>query len=118
MDAKKRLAREIVALLNDEATAAQAQQAFERVFQRREEPEEAIELPMPLGPTGRATLDITQVVSRAGAAASRSEARRLLAQGAIAIDGKTVSEPQVELAEGSLIRVGRHRFLRVVAANE
>ena len=41
--------------------------------------------------------------------------RRLLQQGAIAIDGQTVVQHQVELNDGALIRVGRHRFLRVVA---
>jgi tyrosyl-tRNA synthetase len=116
MDVKKRLAREIVSLLNGETAGEQAQQEFERVFQRREEPEEAQPLPMPLT-EGKATVEITQLLSQAGAAASRTEARRLLTQGAISVDGQTVTSPQVEVSEGSLIRVGRHRFLRVVAAD-
>ena len=115
MVAKKRLAREIVALLNGAAAAAGAAAEFERVFQRREEPEEAQDLPIPLDTTGSASIDIGLVLSQAGVVQSRSEARRLLAQGAIALDGATVTEHQVSVSAGSLIRVGRHRFLRVVA---
>jgi tyrosyl-tRNA synthetase len=114
MAAKKRLAHGIVALLYDETAADAAQSEFERVFQRREEPEEAEELLLPLGPDGKMTLDITAVLARQSAVVSRNEARRLLNQGAIAVDGRTVSEHEVELREGSVIRVGRHRFLRVV----
>ena len=117
MDTKKQLAHAIVALLNDEAAADAAQDEFERVFQRRENPEDsAQELPLALGPDGKLEVDITQLVSQSGAVSSRSEARRLLSQGAIAIDGDTVTDAKVELKDGSLIRVGRHRFLRVVAA--
>jgi len=115
MVAKKRLAREIVALLGGAAAAAGAAAEFERVFQRREEPEEAQDLPIPLDTTGSASIDIGLVLSQAGVVQSRSEARRLLAQGAIALDGATVTEHQVSVSAGSLIRVGRHRFLRVVA---
>ena len=117
MEAKKRLAREVVTLLDGVEAASEAQEEFERVFQRREEPEEAEQIALVLDADGKAAVDITQLVAQAGAVASRSEARRLLAQGAIAIDGQTISEARVELAEGSLVRVGRHRFLRVVAAD-
>jgi tyrosyl-tRNA synthetase len=118
MDAKKRLARSVVALLYDEESAAQAQEEFERVFQRREDPEESAQtFPLPLDPGGGAiTIDITQALSEGGIVASRSEARRLLSQGALALDGETLKKPRVEVREGSLIRVGRHRFLRVVPA--
>ena len=117
MDAKKRLARSVVALLYDEESAGQAQEEFERVFQRREDPEESAQaFPLPLDSVGSTTIDITQALSEAGIVASRSEARRLLSQGALAIDGETFKEPRVEVREGSLIRVGRHRFLRVVPA--
>ena len=116
MDTKKRLAHAIVALLNDEAVADAAQAEFERVFQRRQDPaDSAQELRLALGPDGKLEVDITQLVSQPGAVSSRSEARRLLSQGAIAIDGDTVTDAKVELKDGSLIRVGRHRFLRVVA---
>lgn len=114
MEAKKRLAHSIVELLYGKAAADQAQAEFERVFQRREQPEAAQDVPLPLDSNGKAQVEITLLLTRSGAAPSRSEARRLLAQGAIAVDGAVVKGPTVEVHEGSLIRAGRHRFLRVV----
>jgi tyrosyl-tRNA synthetase len=115
MEAKKRLAGLVVALLYDEPAAEAAQAEFERVFQRREEPEEATELAVELGPAGEAAIDVIQTITDAGVVASRSEARRLLSQGALALDGQTIKEAQILVREGSLIRVGRHRFLRVTS---
>ncbi len=117
MDLKKRLAREIVGLLNDADAAAEAQAEFERVFQRREDPEEsAVDLPLDLGRSREAEVDITQVLAQAGVISSRGEARRLLAQGALSLDGAVLREAKVTIREGALVRVGRHRFLRVVKA--
>ena len=113
MDAKKRLAHEIVALLHDGPTADVAQAEFERVIQGGEAPSEPIDLPVELS-DDRATVDITQVLSNAGAVPSRSEARRLVSQGGIAIDGVAATQTQVELIVGSIVRIGRHRFYRVV----
>jgi tyrosyl-tRNA synthetase len=117
MDVKKRLASEIVGLLHGAEAASQAQGEFERVFQRREDPSEsATDLPLELPQLGSAEFDITQVLSQSGAVGSRGEARRLLAQGGISVDGEALSDPRAVLSEGSLIRIGRHRFLRVMKA--
>ncbi len=115
MAAKKRLAHAIVALLHNEAVGSQAQAEFERVFQRREQPQEAEELPHELD-SGRTEADITLLLSQKGLVSSRGEARRLLAQGAIALDGEPLSTARAVLREGSLLKVGRHRFFRIVAA--
>ncbi len=116
MDVKKRLAREIVTLLNDEHTGAAAQAEFERVFQKGEEPEEAPEFAVDLGPDGQATVDVTQVVVQAGLVQSRSEARRLVLQGAITVDGLPITSHETTVSSGSLLRVGKHRFLRIVGS--
>jgi tyrosyl-tRNA synthetase len=116
MELKKRLAREIVGLLNGPEAAQEAQAEFERVFQRRERPEEsAVALPLDLGPAAEAEFDITQVLVACGAVPSRAEARRLLAQGAITVEGRQLTAQRLVLSEGMVIRVGRHRFLRVTA---
>jgi tyrosyl-tRNA synthetase len=116
MDLKKRLAGEIVALLHGPDAAAQARDEFERVFQRRERPEDsASDLPVALD-GGSAEVDITALLSQAQVVASRGEARRLLSQGALSVDGSVLSEPRTTLRAGQLIKVGRHRFLRVVPA--
>lgn len=114
MDLKKRLAHEIVSLLDGAEAADTARAEFERVFQRREEPEESAQDFGVEFSNGRAEVDVTQVVVDAGVVASRSEARRLLQQGGISVDGERVSAPQLSVAPGALVRVGRHRFLRLV----
>jgi tyrosyl-tRNA synthetase len=102
-------------LLYGEEAAGQAQEEFERVFQRRERPEEsALDLPLDFDEDGVIEVDVTQLLSQSGAVGSRAEAKRLLSQGAISLDGSTLSEPRARLREGALLRVGRHRFLRIV----
>ncbi len=48
---------------------------------------------------------------------SQSEAQRLLKQRAIEVDGKVAESPKVALRDGMVIRVGKHRFLKIVDAD-
>ena len=49
-----------------------------------------------------------------GLVASTSEARRLIKQGAVSIDGEKVSSDESPLGDGQVIKVGKRRYLRVV----
>lgn len=119
METKKRLARSIVELLNGAESAAAAQAEFERVFQRREEPEQAIEIrwsDLPFAGESRAApaeISIPQLVSKV-AGLSMGESRRLVGQGAIEIDGEKVTANVAAVSPGSLVKAGRHRFIRIV----
>jgi tyrosyl-tRNA synthetase len=114
MDLKKRLAYEVVTLLDGAEAAQAAREEFERVFQRREEPEQsAQDFRVPFE-NGRASIDILQLVVDAGFVPSRSEARRLLQQGGLSLDGQRLTSAQVSVRPGALLKVGRHRFLRLV----
>jgi tyrosyl-tRNA synthetase len=137
MELKKRLAREIVGQYYSPEDAESAEAEFERVFQKREAPEEsAIEVPwgelpfalaaLPKGVVGMlpfpppekgAPVLLATLLSRS-LGISMSEARRLQVQGAIDVDGKVVRAPTIELEPGSVIRVGKHRFLRIVDADK
>jgi tyrosyl-tRNA synthetase len=111
MAIKKRLAQDIVTQFNSAEAAKEADDHFARVFQRRETPEEVV----PLRPSGANGSTLTAELTEAGLTKSRSEARRLLAQGAIEIDGKTVTE-DIEIAKvkkGSIIKIGKRRFAQV-----
>jgi tyrosyl-tRNA synthetase len=119
MNLKKRLAHEIVRQFHGKQAADEAQEYFTQVFQKREVPNE-IHTTVELRGTGtlRANAevwrDITSLLSDAGLAKSRSEARRLLAQGAIEVDGEKVSTDKVILKDGSIIKVGKRGFLKMV----
>jgi tyrosyl-tRNA synthetase len=119
MNLKKRLAHEIVRQFHGKQAADEAQEYFTQVFQKREIPKE-IHATVELRGTGalRAKAevwrDITSLLCDAGLVKSRSEARRLLAQGAIEIDGEKVSTDKVLLKDGSIIKVGKRGFLKMV----
>jgi tyrosyl-tRNA synthetase len=115
MDLKKRLAGEIVAQFHGPAAADAARAEFEKVFQRRELPTAMPEYH--LGAPER-TLDFSaflDLLTAAGLAASKSDARRQIAQGAVQIDGTRVGAgvQKVTLRAGAVLRRGRH-FVRLV----
>ena len=110
MELKKRLAREIVGQYHGPEAGQSAQQQFESVFQRREAPGSAAAWRIATSPSRH---NLPTVLKELGVVESRSEARRLIKQGAVEKDGAVVSTDEVEVTEGSVIRVGKHRFLRV-----
>ncbi|MBI4587822.1 MAG: tyrosine--tRNA ligase [Candidatus Rokubacteria bacterium] len=119
MEAKKRLARAVVAQYHGEAAAAESAQEFARVHQERALPEEVPfkEIPAPPGTRGE-EVPLVGLLTAAGLVGSSSEARRLVQQGGIYVDGERVSDPLLRLkvspgGKGVLLQVGRRKFLRV-----
>jgi len=112
MELKKRLARELITQLDGKTAADEAEAHFVRVFQKRELPEEIVECPVNLAscPTLRDILVAGKL------ARSKSEAGRLIEQGAVEIDGVKATEPTAKVAPGCVVKVGRHRFVRIVEA--
>ncbi len=121
MELKKRLAREIVTMFHGESAANEAEAEFGRVFQKRKTPEQMEEIALDdltsYGVDGSTAFDLPHLLHDRGLAPSVAEARRLIKQGAVhVIEGPgegTVQGPRVELASGSVLRVGKHRFLRI-----
>ena len=110
MGLKKRLAREIVARFHSAEAGGEAETAFERVFQRRELPEEISEFVLP---RENVPLGMVSLIVQAGLAPSRSEAKRLITQGAVELDGQRVTQDSWPYHEGSVLRVGKRRFVRL-----
>jgi tyrosyl-tRNA synthetase len=110
---KHELALRIVARFHGDGAAREARAHFERVVQRKEVPDEVPESRLPLvDGRGRGLLEILEVM---GLAQSRSDARRLVSQQAVSLDGRRVDDPTVILEAGSyLIQVGKRRFARLV----
>jgi len=114
MRVKEGLALRVVADFHGEPAARAALEEFTRVFQAREAPDEVAEHTFALD-RGKAFLP--RLLSDAGLAASRSEAERLLRQGAVSIDGARLEPGTLELAAAAgdvrLVRVGKRRFARI-----
>jgi len=108
-DAKMRLAREIVTLYHDSTAGKDAEDQFRQVFQMREIPEEILVKEIP-GP-----VDIVTAMSSTGMTPSKSEARRLIEQGGVKINGQTVSAKEAVLEKNSeqVVQVGKRKFLRI-----
>lgn len=113
-EAKMALARRIVADFHSEKAARSAEEAFESVFRRKELPEELPEVRLRKGGGSKR---ISQLMVDSGLASSKSEALRLIRQGAVQMDGQRASE-DLEIAlrpkQSVVLRVGKRRFLRVI----
>lgn len=107
MELKKRLAREIVALYHGEPEAWESQQHFESTAQRGERPEEIPVFEVPHTPQ-----NIVELVTHCGLAGSKSEARRLIEQNGVQIDGVRMADPAARVVpvDGMLLRVGKRKY--------
>src|SRR4051794_2432260 len=110
MDAKLELARLIVRRSHGEEAASAAEAHFTRVVREGSAPEDVPEAPLPDGDP----LHLPKLLADHGLAPSTSEARRLIAQHAVRLDGEVVDELDLprERLQGALLQAGRRRFLR------
>lgn len=113
--AKRRVARTVVARYHGDEAAASAEGAFDRQFKRHEAPEDIAEASIPDAALRGDTVALPKLLSELGLAASGSEARRLISQGGVRVDGDVVSDDEVARArlEGALVQVGKRRFVRL-----
>jgi len=112
-DNKMWLAREIVTIYHDVEAAKVGQAEFEKVFSQKGVPTD-IEEKKVEAPDGKAF--IVKLLLETGLAPSNKEARRLLQQGGVSVDGQKVTEPvDVDISGGPIVKVGR-RFLKVSPA--
>lgn len=110
MEAKKSLAAGIVERYHGADAAREAREHFERVFSRREVPDDMPELTVPAGGVG-----LLAFLADEGLAGSRGEARRLVQQGAVRLDDERVTDVghHLDPADGTVLRVGKRRFARL-----
>jgi tyrosyl-tRNA synthetase len=114
MEIKAMFAREMVARFHDEAAAERAAREFAGVYQKDAVPDEVPTVA--LAPAG-GVAELAWALKQANLVASTSEARRLVEQGGVEIDGQRVTDPKMRLEPGSehLVRVGskNRRFARI-----
>jgi tyrosyl-tRNA synthetase len=111
LDAKKQLARRIVARFYDDGVAQRELESFERRFQRRQLPEHIPEFEWPTEPPPLVRL--TEVLTASGLTSSMSEARRLIQQGAVRVDGQRATDIHHGIAPSGkelVVQVGPRRI--------
>ena len=112
-DAKAALAEEIVIRCHGQAAAAAAARDFDTRFRQGGVPEE---LETCRVETGAGVLPLVKALKSVGLTPSVSEARRMIQQGAVRIDGQRIKDPELKLSAGDyIVQVGKRRFCRIVA---
>jgi len=113
MEAKKQLAHFITARFHGEQAAAEAQTAFESRFSKRETPQDLPELKLPQ----TAFQTLTDLVVAANFATSKSEARRLIEQGGVKLNGTPHKSPTeaVTLKPPFTLQVGKLKLAKITS---
>jgi tyrosyl-tRNA synthetase len=116
MEAKLALARWIVARSHGEDAATEAEAHFTRVVRQGEAPTEVPEVVL----DANGAVYLPAVLKDWFGLASTSEARRLIEQGGVRIDGELVSELEIDAGrlDGALIQAGKRRFARVLVRSD
>ena len=109
LEDKKRLAFEIVKDLNEKEKAKSAQIAWENTFQKKEIPDEILEISVAKG------TKLSQVLMEQKIVASKSEIRRLMMEGALSsmISKEKIVDPEIILVSDDTLKIGKRRFIKI-----
>lgn len=112
MTLKKQMAHDIVAKFWSMAEADNAQTQFESLFQKRDHTA-AQEISLPEGTKDH--LWIIDLLKLANLITSTSEGKRLIEQGAVSIDGKTVTDfkDEIDICDGMIVKAGKHKIIKI-----
>ena len=114
-DAKMRLAYEIVSFYHDENSAKQAEEEFKKVFQQRELPDQIPVYEIKTDILQDGSIWLPRLMMLVEMAASTSEGRRLITQGAVKINGVRIEEPAYLLIpqDNMIIQCGKRKFIKL-----
>lgn len=115
MEAKSRLAREIVALYHGADAAEAAGAEWKRIHSARELPAEMPDIAVLASELTDGKIWIVKLVALAGFAKTNGEARRLIEQGGVSLDGQPIKDPaaQIDVKTGAVLKVGKKNYGRV-----
>lgn len=109
-DVKAKLAKEIVKMYHGEKEAEKSEEEFDKVFRNKELPDD-----MPIFQTDKKEYFVLDLLFDSKLASSKNEAKRLVEEGAVDVDGKTEKEwkKTLELKDGMIIKVGSRKFVKI-----
>ncbi|MDO4854879.1 MAG: tyrosine--tRNA ligase [Coriobacteriia bacterium] len=115
---KRALARNIVAAYHSEEEAVEAEAAFDRQFKQHEIPEDIAEFAADLTPNDEGKVYIAKILADAGLCQSAGEARRMIDQGGVKVNGEALAAKEYNVApeklEGAVLQVGKRKFAKLV----
>jgi tyrosyl-tRNA synthetase len=107
-DAKMKLAWEITSSFYNDELANSAQDNFVNMFQKKDVPEEMPEFSLTPGQT------VTDILIASGLAGSRGDARRLVDQNGVRLDGEVLNQANIEFPHPGILQVGKRHFLKII----
>ena len=112
MEAKLKLAKEIVTMYHSKVDADKAEGEFDKVVRKGNLPED---IPVYKDSHMEKQMWVCDLLSLEGLTKSKSEARRLIKQGAVNINGEKISDEnaQIKIKDGMIIKVGKRRILKI-----
>ena len=114
---KRDLAKNIVAAYYDQAAAEEAEVAFDRLFKQHDIPEDIPEFSADLTPNEEGLVYVAKLISDAGLTNSTGDARRMIDQGGVKINGEALAPKSYnvapELLSDAVIQVGKRQFVRL-----
>ncbi|MCY3559139.1 MAG: tyrosine--tRNA ligase [Chloroflexi bacterium] len=116
MDAKRQLARSIVAEWHGDDAAQEAETQWTRTFSQRTAPDDIPEIEVEFAGQDSVEVDLPKLLADNQVVASRAEAKRLISQGAVRLDDQVVKDQNAEVRVGAVLRVGRRKWYRIVAS--
>ena len=114
-DIKRTLARKLVEMYHDKKAAIEAEQEFDRIFKDKGIPDE---IPEYKSDSNESEINIIDLVTEVNFAPSRGEARRLILQGGVTIDGTKITDPNEKiLLDGEkILKVGKRKFIKLLSS--
>lgn len=114
-DIKMKLSKEIVKLYHGEAAADEAEDYFKSVFQKKSIPEDIKEIELLNNSILNQQRDILRIITDMNFVKSNREAKRLVEQGGVKLNGEKISlEETIKLKNGDIIQCGKRNFVKVI----
>ncbi|MDZ7623767.1 MAG: S4 domain-containing protein [Ignavibacteriaceae bacterium] len=112
-DIKRRLARTLVRMYHNEEAAIQAEEEFDRIFIKKEVPDEVEEFKID---DNNSEFNILDLILKVNFAPSKGEARGLVTQGGVSIDGNKITDLNfnTKLYDGMILKVGKRKFIKFI----
>lgn len=110
-DLKRELARTLVSMYHSEEAAKTAEEEFDRIFINKGLPDELPEFKINEGKE----INILELIVLVNFAPSKGEARRLVTQGGVSVDGEKINDPLqiIKIQQGMILKVGKRKFVKL-----
>ncbi len=111
-DLKRKLARKIVEMYHSKEAAVKAEEEFDKIFVKKGIPDEMPEMEL----DSSEEITLLDLIMKAEFAPSRGEARRLITQGGVSIDGEKITDAKYSFSpeKDFILKVGKRKFMKVI----